>query len=313
MAGLRRASRRFREMLEGGGCFVQPGVFNAQSAKIAEAAGFETIGVSGYSLSASLIGQPDVGLTSVTEVAQITGYVCDAVSIPVMADADTGYGNAINTMRTVSQLIKAGVGGMFIEDQVAPKRCGHVSGKEIIPLEEAAGKYRAAVQVRDEMDPDVVLVARCDARGVAGGSLEEVVRRGRAYMAAGVDVFFPEGLLSLEELQIVAREVGAPMLYNRTGVSPNLSLAEMRALRIFIVANAGGVLRAAARAMWDYLHAFRAEDAALDSRLREEIKDHPVADFHAFVGFPEIHRLEKEFLPAQALARKYEGSIGFRP
>lgn len=227
MAGRRRAARRFREMLDSGSCYVQPGVFNAQSAKIAEAAGFETVGVSGYSVSASLIGKPDVGLTTLTEVAQVTGFICDAVEIPVMADADTGYGNAINVMRTVEQFIKAGVGGMFIEDQVAPKRCGHVSGKEIISLDEAVGKYRAAVRTRDELDPDVVLVARCDARGVVGGSVDEVVQRGRAYVDAGMDVFFPEGLLSLAELETVARQVGAPMLYNRTGVSPNLTLDEM--------------------------------------------------------------------------------------
>lgn len=313
MPGGRGAARRFRAMLDSHGCYVQPGVFNAMSAKIAEAAGFETVGVSGYSVSASLIGKPDVGLMSSTEVAAITGYVCDAVSVPVMADVDTGYGNAINVMRTVEQLIKVGVGGMFIEDQVAPKRCGHVSGKQVIPLDEAVGKYRAAVRVRDEMDRDVVLVARCDARGTAGGSLEEVVRRGRAYLDAGMDVFFPEGLLSRAELETVARALEAPLLYNRTGVSPNLSLAEMQELRIFIVANAGGALRAAARAMWDYLHAFRQEDAALDARLKDELKDHPVGDFHAFVGFPDIWRLEAEFLPSDDLARKYEGSIGFRP
>ena len=313
MAGRTAASRRFREMLNSGKCFVQPGVFNAQSAKIAEAAGFETIGVSGYSVSASLIGKPDVGLTTLTEVVQITGYVCDAVKIPVLADADTGYGNAINAMRTVQQFIKAGVGGMFIEDQVAPKRCGHVSGKQIIPMEEAVGKYRAAVRARDELDKDVVLVARCDARGVADGSLEEVIRRGKAYMDAGIDVFFPEGLLSREELETVANEVGAPMLYNRTGVSPNLTLSEMEELRIFLVANAGGALRAASRAMWDYLHALAKEDAALEQRLKEELKGHPVADFHAFVGFPEIRKLEEEFLPREDMLRKYEGSIGFRP
>ena len=313
MAGGKAASRRFREMLNGGKCYVQPGVFNAQSAKIAEAAGFETVGVSGYSVSASLIGQPDVGLTTLTEVVQITGYICDAVSIPVMTDADTGYGNAINAMRTVQQFIKAGVAGMFMEDQVAPKRCGHVSGKEIIPLEEAVGKYRAAVRARDEMDRDVVLIARCDARGVAGGSLEEVIRRGKAYMDAGMDVFFPEGLLSRQELETVADQVGAPMLYNRTGVSPNLTLAEMEELKIFLVANAGGALRAASRAMWDYLHAFAKEDAALEQRLKEELKGHPVADFHAFVGFPQIRKLEEEFLPREDMLRKYEGSIGFRP
>lgn len=313
MSGWKGMSRRFREMLQSGRTYVQPGVFNAQSAQIAQAAGFETVGVSGYSLSATLIGKPDVGLTTMSEVVQITGYICDAVSIPVMADADTGYGNAINAMRTVEQLIKAGVGGMFIEDQVAPKRCGHVAGKRIIPVDEAVGKYRAAVRVRDELDRDVVLVARCDARGVAGGTLAETIDRGKAYLDAGMDVFFPEGLVSRDELEAMARALGAPMLYNRTGVSPNLSLAEMESLRIFVVANAGGAMRAAAAAVWDYLHAFAREDAALDDRLRKEMAGHPAADFHTFVGFPAILELEKEFLPREELERKYEGSLGFRP
>jgi 2-methylisocitrate lyase-like PEP mutase family enzyme len=300
-------------MLESGRTYAQPGVFNAQSAQIAEKAGFETVGVSGYSVSATLIGKPDVGLTTMSEVVQITGYICDAVKIPVMADGDTGYGNAINAMRTVEQFIKAGVAGLFIEDQVAPKRCGHVSGKQIIPMEEAVGKYRAAVKVRDELDKDVVLIARCDARGVAGGSLDETIRRGKAYLDAGMDVFFPEGIVSREELERVARELKCPLLYNRTGVTPNLPLAELQQHGVFIVANAGGALRAAARAMWDYLHAFAKEDAALEERLKTELKGHPVADFHAFVGFPEIRKLEEEFLPAEELLRKYEGSLGFRP
>lgn len=305
--------RRFREMLQSGETFVQPGAFNAQSAKMVESAGFKTICVSGYGVSATLLGKPDVGLLTLTEVVQITGYICDAVNIPVLADGDTGHGNAINAMRTAEQLIKAGVGGFFIEDQVSPKRCGHVAGKQVIPLEEAAGKYRAVVKVRDELDPDVILVARCDARGVAGGSLDEVVRRCKAYRDAGVDVVFPEGVISREELERVAREVEMPLLYNRTGISPNMTLAEMRDLRIFTVINANGAMRAGARAMWDYLHDFAREDAALDARLAGEIKDHPLADFHAFVGFPQIRTLEQEFLPVDDVSRKYEGSLGFRP
>lgn len=313
MSTRKEMPRRFREMLESGETFVQPGAFNAQSAKIAEAAGFKTVCVSGYGMSATMLGKPDVGLLTLTEVVQMTGYICDAVGIPVLADGDTGHGNAINVMRTSEQLIKAGVGGFFIEDQVSPKRCGHVAGKQVILLEEAVGKYRAAVRVRDELDPDVVLVARCDARGVAGGSLDEVVRRCKAYRDAGVDVVFPEGVLSLGELERVAREVDAPLLYNRTGISPNMTLTEMRDLRIFVVINANGAMHAGARAMWDYLHAFAREDAALDARLKEEIKDHPLADFHAFVGFPQIRTLEQEFLPAEDVSRKYEGSLGFRP
>jgi 2-methylisocitrate lyase-like PEP mutase family enzyme len=305
--------RLFRDLVESGRPNVLPGVFNAQSAKIAEAAGFKAVGISGYALSATVLGQPDVGLTTMSEVVQFTGYVCDAVGIPVMADADTGFGNAINAMRTVEQLIKAGVGGLFIEDQVAPKRCGHVAGKQIIPLEEAVGKYRAAVKVRDALDPDVVLVARCDARGVAGGSLAETIRRCQAYKAVGVDVVFPEGLTSRDELVEFARAVDAPSLYNRVGVSPNLTLDELSGLKIVLVVNAIGAMRAAARAMWDYLHDFAREDAALEERVKAEMKGHPAADFHEFVGFPRIRKLEEEFLPREEVLRRYEGSIGFKP
>jgi 2-methylisocitrate lyase-like PEP mutase family enzyme len=306
-------STRLRALVGDGKTHVLVGVYNAITAKIAESAGFEMVGVSGYGVSASLIGQPDVGLTTMTEIVTVSGYVADAVAIPVIADADTGFGNAINTMRTVEQFIKAGVAGIHIEDQVAPKRCGHVAGKEIIPIEEAVGKYRAAVRARDGLDKDFVLIARTDARGVAGGSVEETIRRSKAYLDAGVDVVFPEGLVSPAELERVCREVKAPILYNRTGVSPQLSLTELQEMGVSLVANANGALRAACRAMYDYLRAFKAEDAVLERRLKEELKNHPVGDFHAFVGFPAIRKLEEEFLPREEILRKYEGSIGFKP
>ena len=305
--------RRFREMLRTGETFVQPGVFNAQSAQMAQAAGFKTVVASGYGISSTLLGKPDVGLVTLTEAAQVIGYICDAVGIPVLADGDTGYGNAINAMRTVDVLIKAGVGGLFIEDQVTPKRCGHVAGKEVVSREEAVGKYRAAVKVRDEMNPDVVLVARCDARGVTGGTILDTVERCKAYRDAGADVVFPEAVISRDELEQVVRAVDCPVVYNRTGVSPNMTLAEMREMRIFLVMNAGGPMRAAARAMWDYYQAFAREDAGLEARLKDAIKTHPIGDFHAFAGFPAIRKLEDEYLPKQDVQRKYQDSLGFKP
>src|SRR5260370_27283789 len=178
MVSRRGMSRRLRALVNDGGIHVLAGGFNAITAKIAESAGFEAVGVSGYGVSASLIGQPDVGLTTCTEIAMVSGYVVDAVNVPVIADADTGFGNAINTMRTTEQFINAGVAGIHIEDQVAPKRCGHVPGKELLPLDEAVGKYRAAVKVRNELDPDFVLIARTEARGVTGGSVHGLIRRG---------------------------------------------------------------------------------------------------------------------------------------
>jgi 2-methylisocitrate lyase-like PEP mutase family enzyme len=292
---------------------VLPGCYNALTARILEHAGHEALYMTGYGTSLSLLGLPDAGLITLTEMALNAKLIAAAVRAPVIADADTGFGNAINTVRTVEEYIRAGLAGMHIEDQVAPKRCGHVAGKEIISLEEAVGKYRAAVKVRNELDPDFILIARTDARGVAGGSVDEVIRRANAYVEAGVDVIFPEGLLDAAEIGRVCRAVKAPILYNRTGVSAMLSLDELRELGVTIVANANGALRAASRAMWDYLHEFKREDAALERRLREELKDHPVGDFHAFVGFPAIRQLEEEFLPREEMLRKYEGSLGFKP
>src|SRR5262249_43337482 len=147
-------------------------------------------------------------------------YIANAVPVPVIADADNGYGNAINVMRTVREYIGTGVAGIHIEDQVIPKRCGHVAGRRVIPLEEAVGKYRAADAVRRELDPDFVLIARTDARGASGGSLDEAIRRANAYLAAGADLAFVEGPTSVEEVRRVCREVKGPVFYNQTGVSP---------------------------------------------------------------------------------------------
>lgn len=302
---MKSSSRIFREMLESRETFVQPGVFNAQSAQIAESAGFRTVGLSGFGISATLLGKPDVGLTTLTEVAMMTGYVCNAVSIPVLADADTGYGNAINAMRTVEQLVKAGAAGMFIEDQVAPKRCGFVAGKEIVPEDEAVGKLRAAVRVRDECDPDVLLVARSDAKGTRNGTIEDTIRRGKAYMDAGVDAYFPEGITTRAELEAVARALQVPLLFNRAFPIPDLSLEHLNDMGVFLVVNPGGVLQSAIRGMWDYLHGFASHDQCWDMRVHAELEGHPAQSIHKFVGFDAIRRLEEEYLPAGDIDRKY--------
>ena len=155
-----KASTRLRELLAQKRTLVKPGAHNALAARIIEQAGFQCCGVTGYGVSVSLLGRPDVGLTTMSEVVMVARYIAQAVDIPVIADADTGFGNAINVMRTVEEFIGAGVASIHIEDQVAPKRCGHVAGKEVIPLGEMVGKMRAADRVRRELDPDFVLIAR---------------------------------------------------------------------------------------------------------------------------------------------------------
>ncbi len=306
------AAKALRALLAADDIIVAPGCFNAMGARIIERTGFSTVYISGYGVSVSHIGRPDVGLTTLTEVTDVASKVASSVKVPVICDADTGYGNAINVMRTVEEFIKTGVAGIHLEDQIAPKRCGHVAGKQVIPLDEAAGKIRAAARVRDEIDPDFVLIARCDARGVAGGSLEDAINRLQAYREAGADMAFPEGLLTGEEIQQVCEAVPGAILYNRTGVSPNLSSGELQQLGIDLVINPGGGMRAAANAMWDYYSAFAAEDNALEERLKAANKAHPLADFHGFVGFPEIREMEAEFLPEEEAA-KYDGAVGFQP
>lgn len=309
----KKSSTVLRELLAAGKILVKPGAYNALSARIIEQAGFETVGVSGYGVSASLLGRPDAGFLTLSEIVMVTRYIAQAVSIPVIADADTGFGNALNVLRTTEDFICAGAAAIHIEDQVSPKRCGHVAGKQIISLEEAVGKFRAASSVRDELDPDFVIIARTDARGIAGGSLEDVIRRGNAYLEAGADMLFPEGLVSEEELDRVCREVKGPIHFNRTGVSPMLPLERLQELGVAIVSNASGSLRTSARAMVDYMEAFRQQDAEFLERFMNETKNHVLGDFHRFMGFPEIRKLEDEYLPPAETVARYEGALGYQP
>ena len=309
----RKAAATLRELLKQQKTLIKPGAFNALSAMIIEKAGFPCCGVTGYGVSASLLGKPDAGLLTLNEIVMITRYIAGAVSIPVIADADTGFGNAINVMRTVEDFIGAGAAAIHIEDQVAPKRCGHVAGKQVIPVEEMIGKIRAADHVRRELDPDFVLIARCDARGVAGGSVDDLIGRANAYLDAGADMIFPEALTSEAELERCAREIKGPLHFNRTGVSPRLSLARLNELGIAVVSNATGSLRSSTVALWDYMHAFAKDDVEFVKRFEASVKDHPAGNMHSFIGFPGIRRLEEEFLPAADVLAKYEGAVGFQP
>ena len=308
-----KSTTRLRGLLKQGKTLVKPGAHNALAARIIEQAGFPCCGMTGYGVSVSLLGRPDVGLTTMSEVVMVARYIASAVNIPVIADADTGFGNAINVMRTVEEFIGAGVAAIHIEDQVAPKRCGHVAGKQVISLEEMAGKIRAADRRRRELDPDFLLIARCDARGVAGGSVDDLVRRANAYLDAGADMIFPEALTTEAEVERCAREIKGPLHYNRTGVSPRLTLDRLNELGIAIVSNATGALRASMIAMWDYMHAFAEDDVAFVKEFTEKHRQHPAGDLHAFVGFGEIKKLEEEFLPSEDVTKKYAGAVGFQP
>ncbi len=294
---------------------VKPSAFDALSAKIIESAGFKVMGISGYGASLTLLGKPDAGFLTLTEMISLTRYVTGVTRIPVICDADTGFGNALNVLRTTEEFIKAGAAGFHIEDQLAPKRCGHVAGKQLISLEEASGKIRAADRVRRELDPDFLLIARTDARGAVGGSIDEVIRRGKAYMDAGADMIFPDGLTSMEELYTCIRLIGAPIHYNMStfGTSFHAPLSELKKMGVSIVSNPAGLLRASMKAMWDYAHGFAEGGTEFMENIDKTYAGHPTGDLHAFAGFAEIRRLEEEFLPKEEVAQKYARSIGFKP
>ena len=247
-------ARRLRERLRASGLVIAPGVYDGLSARIATAAGFELIYASGGAVARSA-GVPDLGLLSFTEVLDRLREIVDATDLPVIADADTGYGNALNVFRTVREFERLGVAALHLEDQVSPKKCGHYSGKALIPAEEMTGKLRAACDARQ--DPDLVLIARTDARAVEG--LEAAIRRGRAYAEAGADVIFVEAPESEDELRTVARQISAPLLVNmfQGGRTPLVAPQALEAMGYRIMIVPSDLQRAAIRAMQEAAAAIR--------------------------------------------------------
>jgi len=212
----------------------------------------------------------------------------------------------------VREYIQTGVAGIHIEDQVIPKRCGHVAGRRVIALDEAVGKYRAADAVRRELDPDFVLIARTDARGAHGGSLDAAIERANAYLAAGADLAFVEGPTSLDEVRRVCREVRGPVFYNQTGVSPRLTVEQMKELGMAVTILPGAMLRVALQALHDFAAALRQEGPAAEAKFAERFRGHPMGDLHTFAGFDRIRGWEEAYLPPEELG-KYEGSVGHQP
>ncbi len=309
---MKRPTTRLRELIARGPTLYVPGCYNALSGKVLRDAGFEAVYMTGYGTSLSLTGLPDVGLATMTEMVANARYIAQATGLPVIADADTGFGNAINVIRTVREYIGAGVAGFHLEDQVSPKRCGHVAGRLVIPLEEAVGKIRAAVDERNRLDPDFVIIARTDARGAHGGSLDEAIRRVNAYLAAGADLGFIEGPTSAEEVERLCREVKGPVFYNMTGVSPRFTLDELRTLGVAVCISPNAMLRSALAAMHDLAAQMKAEGPVAETRFMEGFRQHPLGDLHTFAGFDAIRAWEREYLGEEAM-KKYADSVGHVP
>jgi methylisocitrate lyase len=238
--------RRLREALSRG-CLAVPGVFNALVARLAENAGFQAVYQSGAALSAGLAAVPDVGLLTQIEFAEQARYLARAVSIPVISDADTGFGEPLCVERTVELFESAGLAGLHLEDQVLPKRCGHLSGKMLVERDTMVAKIRAAVSAR--VDADFVIIARTDARGVRG--MTDALDRARAYVDAGADLIFPEALESASEFEQFAREISVPLVANMTefGKSPLLTVRELESLGYRLVLFPVTVFRVAMKAV----------------------------------------------------------------
>ena len=306
-----KKSAVLRELIERHEIVLRPNVALALQAKMAEAAGFETIGISGSHTAAHILGLPDVGLMTMTEMVENVHRICNAVNIPVMADCETGYGNAINVRRAVQSMLRAGAAGVFIEDQVSPKRCGFVKGKELISVEEAVGKLRAAVDARNELDKDFIIMARTDARTAVGGSLEEAIRRAKVYREeAGVDVMYIEAIQSREEIRQARAALEGPLACSVQAVQPPPTLQELQELGMCMTLGIQFFMVGYV-AWWDMLVALKQHGLEPWNEWREKTKDHSMSWFGVFdlLGFPKIREWEEKYLPKERLD-KYEKSMG---
>lgn len=307
-----KQAAQLRKLLESEQTLVVPGCYNALSARILEKVGFPAVYMTGYGTSLALLGMPDAGLASMTEMHLNAKYIANAVKVPLIADSDNGYGNAINVIRTVKEYIQTGTAAIHIEDQIIPKRCGHVAGRLVIPIEEAVGKYKAANDARNEMDPDFIIIARTDARGAHGGSLEEAIKRANAYLEAGADIAFVEGPTSVDEVKTVCQEVNGPVMYNQTGVSPRFSQEQMTELGIAVTILPGALTRLTITTLYDFSVRLRDEGPLAEAEFFKSLDDHPVGNMHDFAGFDQIRQWEEAYLEPETLA-KYADSVGHQP
>jgi carboxyvinyl-carboxyphosphonate phosphorylmutase len=290
MSRKRKNRRSLRSLLDDKKEFLTlPGVFDALSARIAEKIGYPAIFQTGYGSAAALLGMPDFGLLNAGETIDNARRIIKSVSIPVIVDIDTGYGNPLNVWRMVRDLEDIGAGGVFLEDQVWPKRCGHMTGKDVIPTKEYISKLRAAIDARRSRE--FVIVARTDARATLG--LSEAIRRGIEYYRSGADVIFVEAPLTLKELREVPSKIDAPLVANmiERGVTPNLSSYELKKMGYRIAVFPLSGLYSATFALYDVFTELMQTGSTKRSQRRMVTFD----DFNRLVGLSEYMGLAKKY------------------
>lgn len=290
-AGARPPVRsRLRALLSEPTPLLAPGVYDGLTARLVEEAGFRSAYMTGFGTAATLLGRPDIGLLTQTEMTDNARRIAQAVDLPLIADADTGYGNALNVVRTVREYEQAGVAALQLEDQLSPKRCGHMSGKAVIDSEEAVSKIRAAVAART--DPDLVIIARTDAAAVHG--LDAAIERAKRFADAGADLLFVEAPRTVADIETVARELaGYPLLFNwvEGGDTESIGLGDLAELGFKLVIFPVSTLLAATESIRGVLRALR-EDSTTDGFAdRMETFD----GFLETIGLPEIRAAEQQF------------------
>jgi methylisocitrate lyase len=287
-----KKTTRLKQLILAEEILVMPGAYDALSARIVEQAGYQAVTLGGYPTSATLLAKPDLSLLSLTEMVRHTQYLVDAVDIPVFADGDTGHGSVTNVARTIKEFEKAGVAGLFIEDQVFPKRCGHMEGKQVIPTDEMVAKLKAALDART--DPDLVIMARTDALAVHG--LDATIERANRYRQAGADLIFIEAPAAAEDMRRINREVDAPTMANMIegGKTPLLPPAELQALGYDVVVYPVAAVYAAAwavRQVMDELKTSGTTKGYLDRMVSFE-------EFNHLVGLQQIREAESIYYQA---------------
>ena len=284
-----RKTTMLRQMMTGKQIVVAPGAHDALTAKIIEQVGFSAVYMTGYGQAASHLGKPDVGLLTLTEMVARASNIVEAVNVPVIADADTGFGNAVNVMRTLREYEKAGVAAIQLEDQVAPKKCGHMTGRQVVSKEEMVGKIKAAADVRT--DPDLMIIARTDARTVHG--IGEALERAKAYEEAGADILFIESPESVEEMKQITTSFKVPVLANMVegGRTPFLPVQDLQGLGydlvIFPTASTYLVTKALTRLMTVL------KDTGTTASLIPEMIT--FEEFNDLIGLTKIREIESRY------------------
>jgi len=269
---------------------VLPGCYDALGARLIEQAGFDAVYMTGFGTAAGLLGRPDVGLLGLAEMVDNARRITAAVDVPVVADADTGYGNPINVIRTVQEYERSGVSAIHIEDQVLPKKCGHMENKQVVSTDEMVAKVSAAASARQ--DPDFLIIARTDARAPHG--LDEAMKRAHRCVEAGADVLFVEALQGVDEIEAVAAEfAGTPLLFNwaEGGKTPPLTYADISELGFAMIIMPIGTMLAATRAMQAFLERLRVDGTP--AAFVDELMG--FGEFTDLIGLPEINALEDRF------------------